>query len=512
MIAPRLFQGSNPLMNKTPKRKEIFGTPWLTKESADQQRQQLAGSNPDYMKQLQAQLGGQKRIHGVWDGALDGINKAISGWKLGQERTRERESAEQKAQREADFRKILFGSPEGTTFKDAISQNPDIAGSENLSKYASLWQILNPKPSERKVIKGADGYNYYQDKGERVLPNVQKEQKASDRKIIKGIDGKQYYADTRERVLPGVEETPEAPEVLSTNDKLKNFKEITEQVTKLPTYDTYTAAQDAYESVVSMAQGGSTPAEVIASLYKFQNTIEPGARVLGSDIETMRGMSGMINKWVNTIEKEFSTTGAVSSNTLNDIMNTMGGLYKTAETRHFRHLDALEKGFLKQGINLTDYYDKPQPLELSNFDYQGNQTLANRVDKGLESAKTGLGGAINDGFKAVGSAVDSTLQGLGQAQADNTSPASFNLSRDGSNLLDFNQVAELDETGVNSYMESITNLLGSMTPEEQQMVFAEGTPAYKKLAEFKTYYEAWQAAAEQEEAEYEKRKKNRHGQ
>ena len=50
-----------------------------------------------------------------------------------------------------------------------------------------------------------------------------------------------------------------------------------------------------------------------------------------------------------------------------------------------------------------------------------------------------------------------------------------------------------------------------MSPEEQQMVFAEGSPAYKKLAEFKTYYEAWQAAAEHEQSEYEKRRKNRHG-
>ena len=91
--SPRLFQSNNPFMSKpTPKRKEVFGTPWLTEESAQEQREQLAQPrisppNPNYMKQLEAQLKGQKRIHGVWDGALDGINKAIAGWKLGQERT-----------------------------------------------------------------------------------------------------------------------------------------------------------------------------------------------------------------------------------------------------------------------------------------------------------------------------------------------------------------------------------------------------------------------------------------
>lgn len=39
---------------------------------------------------------------------------------------------------------------------------------------ALLGRALQPAP-ERKVIKGADGYNYYQGTGERVLPNVQQQ-------------------------------------------------------------------------------------------------------------------------------------------------------------------------------------------------------------------------------------------------------------------------------------------------------------------------------------------------
>lgn len=35
-----------------------------------------------------------------------------------------------------------------------------------------LDRLQNPPAPERKVIKGADGFNYYQDTGERVLPNV----------------------------------------------------------------------------------------------------------------------------------------------------------------------------------------------------------------------------------------------------------------------------------------------------------------------------------------------------
>lgn len=47
-------------------------------------------------------------------------------------------------------------------------------------------------PDKRGVLKGADGFNYYQDNGERVLPNVQPPQepaKAPTVKILKDADG-----------------------------------------------------------------------------------------------------------------------------------------------------------------------------------------------------------------------------------------------------------------------------------------------------------------------------------
>ena len=58
---------------------------------------------------------------------------------------------------------------------------------------------------KRRIVKGADGFQYYADTGERVLPGVVKAEE-TDRKIVKGADGFQYYADTGERVLPGVEQ------------------------------------------------------------------------------------------------------------------------------------------------------------------------------------------------------------------------------------------------------------------------------------------------------------------
>ena len=61
-----------------------------------------------------------------------------------------------------------------------------------------------PTATQRKIIKGADGFNYYADTGERVLPGVVTSPETSKRTTIKGADGFNYFVDTGERVLPGV--------------------------------------------------------------------------------------------------------------------------------------------------------------------------------------------------------------------------------------------------------------------------------------------------------------------
>jgi hypothetical protein len=60
-----------------------------------------------------------------------------------------------------------------------------------------------PTATQRKIIKGADGFNYYADTGERVLPGVVTSPKIEDRKTIEGADGYKYYMDGT-RVLPNV--------------------------------------------------------------------------------------------------------------------------------------------------------------------------------------------------------------------------------------------------------------------------------------------------------------------
>ncbi len=102
----------------------------------------------------------------------------------------EDEARQLKAQQEAEFQKQYnLLSPEQKILVDRRRAGIDI-----------------PQGSERKIIKGADGFNYYTDTGERVLPGVVTSPETSKRTTIKGADGYNYFVDTGERVLPGVEQ------------------------------------------------------------------------------------------------------------------------------------------------------------------------------------------------------------------------------------------------------------------------------------------------------------------
>ena len=106
------------------------------------------------------------------------------------QRKAEQEARQLKAQQEAEFQKQYnLLSPEQKILVDRRIVGIDL-----------------PQGSERKIIKGADGFNYYTDTGERVLPGVVTSPEASKRTTIKGADGYNYFVDTGERVLPGVKQ------------------------------------------------------------------------------------------------------------------------------------------------------------------------------------------------------------------------------------------------------------------------------------------------------------------
>jgi hypothetical protein len=105
-------------------------------------------------------------------------------------RKQQEEQQKKQAKRQADIEAYL-NTPEGSKYRQAY-------------ELKNMLGIDMPSPTQRKIIKGADGFNYYADTGERVLPNVVTSPETSKRTTIKGADGFNYFVDTGERVLPSV--------------------------------------------------------------------------------------------------------------------------------------------------------------------------------------------------------------------------------------------------------------------------------------------------------------------
>ena len=79
-----------------------------------------------------------------------------------------------------------------------LAQNPRYAGMVRLYQAGIDPRMFAGAGGERKIVKGADGYNYYADTGERVLPGVKKEPSIESQTI----DYKNYLNSLEEGEAP----------------------------------------------------------------------------------------------------------------------------------------------------------------------------------------------------------------------------------------------------------------------------------------------------------------------
>ena len=113
--------------------------------------------------------GSSNALLGLGMGLLGGGRTAGDRWSRGllgfqQGAALDKDRKDEKKRKEA-LEKLLKTTPLTPAQRAAIEMNPDIA-TEYMARSAFSG------PGERRIIKGADGFNYYEDTGERVLPNV----------------------------------------------------------------------------------------------------------------------------------------------------------------------------------------------------------------------------------------------------------------------------------------------------------------------------------------------------
>lgn len=167
-----------------------------------------------------------------------------------------------------------------------LSQDPRYAEQIKLLRAG-----LDPRLSmagQRKIVKGADGYNYYADTGKRVLPGVEKED-SKEYKSVKDAAGYLRYTEgpqKGERVFPEVvvEKRPDIKDEASLrkefNEQSKYFKGIGQSFGKVLGTDP-TAAGD------------------VSLIFAYMKMLDPGSVVREGEQATAAQAAGVPSRVIN---------------------------------------------------------------------------------------------------------------------------------------------------------------------------------------------------------------------
>lgn len=208
--------------------------------------------------------------------------------------------------------------------EDYKLKNPEIADSLDLIMAGVPSSLLFGEKQTRKIIKAADGYNYYADTGERVLPGVEKEPSIDsqttdyknylnsleegetptgagflayqDRNVKKDkmsynmkqdVNGYWRYTEgpmKGQRVFPDISKEKEDKEPFNFGDEDKlrdDFRSESKEFVKV---------RDAYGRILST---DATAAGDLALIFNYMKMLDPGSVVREGEFATAQNSAGI---------------------------------------------------------------------------------------------------------------------------------------------------------------------------------------------------------------------------
>ena len=234
------------------------------------------------------------------------------------------------------------------------------------TQTAQLQQLLTPEEKERRIVKGADGFQYYADTGERVLPGVKASPKDSkERRIIKDIDGRQRYADTGELVFPNVKTpTPKDESAKIKRESIKSFQQIYKDNATVKNYNT---AQEQLNKVLAGAEQDSAAGDV-SLIFTFMKVLDPTSVVREGEQATAANAAGIPSRVRNAFNKAL-TGEKLSEEQRKDFVNTAIKLFRsnTQSLDIFRNSfsNALSERDIKKSDIFFDTDFRPKQINVS---------------------------------------------------------------------------------------------------------------------------------------------------
>jgi hypothetical protein len=304
------------------------------------------------------------------------------------QRTAMLDAQKKEAERKANLQKIIQNSnaipdsmkevamafPE-VALKNIFSQSGDkekriVKGADGFNYYMDGTRVLpgvktSPEKEKRTTIKGADGFNYYMD-GTRVLPNVIGKENKSDRKYEKAADGFYRYIDDGKKVFGDVEVVdPNFIKPTEDNPMGLSKKEIFDRSDKLS--DDFRAgskdfivSRDSMKRILDAANDPS-PFGDLSIIFSAMKVLDPNSVVRESEFKTVADAAPLLVRLGFSRDKvEAMTAGNKLTDAQRaDVVGTVLKFYKSAtssqnELQNFYATRATQSGLKPEDV-IFDY-------------------------------------------------------------------------------------------------------------------------------------------------------------
>jgi len=291
-------------------------------EEATRKRSERFSKLRNFADSLQAMNAGQSGNFGAQNQFLNNIDK-----RRAEEAARAKAKADKLNQEkllaslppEAQRIYELFGKQAAYNYiynKPKGSEKRIVKGADGFNYYMDGTRVLpgvetSPEKEKRTTIKGADGFNYYMD-GTRVLPNVIGKENKSDRKYEKAADGFYRYIDgDKEKVFGEIEIPKEPPFKITTSDVLGSQKE------EKKTFEAANKGVKNFQQLLDAASAADGAASY-ALMIKFIKQLDDSV-VREGEVATFGGFQGALTNLKNQISKTSGEgfTPTVKSNMIN---------------------------------------------------------------------------------------------------------------------------------------------------------------------------------------------------
>ena len=177
--------------------------------------------------------------------------------------------------------------------------------------------------------------------------------KPTQRRIVKGADDLSYYEDDKTRVLPGVTATPKGDGAKPFETEQKLRKEYSDES------DVFTKTQNSFRRVISSADGKSAAGDM-GMIFAFMKTLDPGSVVRESEF-ALAASAGSFGEQIKAGVERVLTGQRLTPQQRADFVQTATRAYKgmadQQERRRVQYSNIAQKYGLDPSRALVDYLD-----------------------------------------------------------------------------------------------------------------------------------------------------------